>query len=326
MTVARPVVVVGDALLDVDVTGTVRGQSPDAGVPVLDVDGEIARPGGAALAAVLLAGQGVPVTLATVLDGDADGLRLRELLEPALRLVAGPATGGTPVKRRWFDGDKPLLRTDTGEGRPASDGAGERWVGALEGADAVLVSDYGRGVAADPAVRAALAGAIAAGVPVVWDPHPKGPSPVRGVAVATPNLAEAQRAAGCAYGTATDTGLALLDRWGCSAVAVTVGADGAVLVRPGAAAHPVPAPAVDGGDPCGAGDAFAGALAAALAGGAPLPTAVRTAAAGAARFVGCGGARAVAWLDGTWRAGPVRGSCAENSAPAPFSTHEPAGP
>ncbi|MCO1654568.1 PfkB family carbohydrate kinase [Pseudonocardia humida] len=299
---ARPVVVVGDALLDVDVVGKVRGTSPDAGVPVLDVADETDRPGGAALAAALLAARGVPVTLVTALDGDGGGTRLRELLEPALRLVAAPATGGTPVKRRWFDGDRPLLRTDTGSGRPTAEGfAPAGLADALAGAGAVLVSDYGRGMTADPSVRDALARAVERGTPVVWDPHPQGAPPVPGVAVATPNLAEARRAAGHSTGSASGTGGALLERWACVAVAVTVGAEGAVLVRAGLDPHPVPAPAVAHGDPCGAGDAFAGALAARLGAAAPLPDALRSANEVAARFVADGGARSVAWRDGAWR-------------------------
>jgi rfaE bifunctional protein kinase chain/domain len=299
---ARPVVVVGDALLDVDVVGKVRGTSPDAGVPVLDVADETERPGGAALAAALLAAHGVPVTLVTALDGDAGGTRLRELLEPALSLVAGPATGGTPVKRRWFDGDRPLLRTDTGSGRPCTSGVRPAELAAtLAGAGAVLVSDYGRGMTADPAVREELARAVEHGTPVVWDPHPQGAPPVPGVAVATPNLAEARRAAGCSAGSAAEAGSALLQRWACAAIAVTVGARGAVLVRRGRDPHPVPAPVVAHGDPCGAGDAFAGALAARMGTGASLPDALRSANEVAARFVADGGARSVTWRDGAWR-------------------------
>jgi len=135
----------------------------------------------------------------------------------------------------------------------------------------------------------------------VWDPHPQGAPPVPGVAVATPNLAEARRAAGRSSGSATATGSALLERWGCAAVAVTVGAQGAVLVRPGAEPLPVPAPAVAHGDPCGAGDAFAGALAARLGAGTPLPDALRAANEVAARFVADGGAGTVGWRDGAWR-------------------------
>ena len=58
-------VVVGDALLDRDVLGVVDRVAPDAPVPVVDVQTTRERPGGAGLAAVLLAGRGAHVTLAS---------------------------------------------------------------------------------------------------------------------------------------------------------------------------------------------------------------------------------------------------------------------
>ena len=195
---ARPVVVIGDALLDVDVEGTVDRLCPDAPAPVLAVTAEQARPGGAGLAAVLVAGGGVPVRLVTAVEPDEAGARLRRLLDGAVTLVAGPAVGGTVVKCRWRSGGRSLLRTDRGAGRPAA-GFGAAVAAALDDAladaGAVLMSDYGRGVAADPAVRDAIARAVARRVPVVWDPHPRGAAPVPGVTVVTPNLAEARGAA-----------------------------------------------------------------------------------------------------------------------------------
>ena len=129
----RPVVVVGDALLDVDVEGTVDRLCPDAPAPVLAVTGELARPGGAGLTAALVAGRGVPVRLVTALEADEAGERLRGLLDGALTLVAGPATGGTVVKCRWRAGGRSLLRTDRGAGRPAS-GFGAAIADALDAA------------------------------------------------------------------------------------------------------------------------------------------------------------------------------------------------
>ena len=306
---ARPVVVIGDALLDVDVDGTVDRLCPDAPAPVLAVTAERERPGGAALAAALVAGRGVPVRLVTALQDDADGARLRALLAGAVDLVTGPATGGTVVKCRWRAGGRSLLRTDRGAGRPTP-GFGAAVADALDaalaGAGAVLVSDYGRGVAADPVVRAALARAVARRVPVVWDPHPRGAAPVPGVAVVTPNLAEARAAeadgpgsVGAARpapgGVVTALGLAaaLLPRWDVRAVAVTLGARGAVVRHRHGACAAAPAPAVTETDPCGAGDHFAGSVAAGLAAGATVDEAVAAAVAGAAEFVARGGGGAV---------------------------------
>ncbi len=285
------VLVIGDALVDVDVDGRVERTSPDTDLPVLDVTSEVTRPGGAGLAAALLAVDGVPVTLVTALCPDDDGARLLALLRDRVEVVAGPGEGGTVVKTRLAG----LGRVDRGDGRPAPGFGGSVAAplgAALCAAAAVLVSDYGRGVAADPLVRCALSDALRAGVPVVWDPHPRGPVPVPHVTVATPNLAEARGTTG-RVGTAASVGRDVRRAWSARAVAVTCGARGAVLIgddREDDRADVVAAPSVAGGDPCGAGDAFAGSLAAALAEGRSRLDAVRSAVRRAARFVGAGGA------------------------------------
>ncbi|WP_083268303.1 hypothetical protein [Lentzea guizhouensis] len=66
-------VVVGDALLDIDVDGTVTRVCPDAPAPVLDVAEEHARAGGAALAATMAARDGVDVTLVSAVSDDEAG-------------------------------------------------------------------------------------------------------------------------------------------------------------------------------------------------------------------------------------------------------------
>jgi D-beta-D-heptose 7-phosphate kinase/D-beta-D-heptose 1-phosphate adenosyltransferase len=303
----KPVVVIGDALLDVDVEGSVDRLCPDAPAPVLAVDSERARPGGAGLAAVLVAGRGVPVRLVTAIEADEPGDRLRALLDGAVDVVAGPAAGGTVVKCRLRAGGRSMLRTDRGEGRPASGfAAGLDLDAALAGAGAVLVSDYGRGVAADPDVRAALARAVARRVPLVWDPHPRGAEPVPGATVVTPNLAEARAAAGgppvpgAGVPVALELAARLLGRWDARAVAVTLGRAGAAVRHRHGACAAAPAPPVEERDPCGAGDHFAGSVAAGLAGGATVDEAVAAAVVGAAEFVARGGGAAVRRRGARW--------------------------
>lgn len=298
------VVVLGDALLDVDVTGSVARFCPDASAPVLDVAGYRVRPGGAGLAAMLAAAD-MPVRMVTAVAPDADGERLTGLLEgiDRLDLVAGPARGGTCVKTRFRDGTRSLMRADRGTGAPAVEFPAVCDVaGALRDAAAVLVSDYGRGLAAVPVVRDALDAAVACGGAIVWDPHPRGPAPVRGATVVTPNHDEACAAAwrepdGAAEPSASEVaalGTALARRWSAQAVAVTCGERGAVLAAAGGNWTGAPAPATVGGDPCGAGDAFAARLTTALASGHELTAAVREAVGRASAFVAAGGASGLA--------------------------------
>jgi D-beta-D-heptose 7-phosphate kinase/D-beta-D-heptose 1-phosphate adenosyltransferase len=308
--VSAPLVVVGDALLDVDVDGEVTRLCPDAPVPVLDAGTERERPGGAALAALLTAlASPRPVRLVAPLGDDADSQRVRDLLEGLVEVVALPAGGSLPVKSRLLARDRPLLRLDRGglEVGAFDAAALAPLRAALDDAGAVLVADYGRGVTADPGVRDLVVGA-ARRVPVVWDPHPRGAAPVPGVTLATPNLDEARAAAGVEpdrddwLATASRAGAALRARWQADAVAVTAGSRGAVLHGAGGLVV-VPARAASGGDPCGAGDRFAGATALALAAGRTGDEAVSDAVAAAGSFVAGGGAGAVRRdASGRWHA------------------------
>ncbi|MCW2767995.1 MAG: rfaE bifunctional protein [Nocardioides sp.] len=300
--VGRPLVVVGDALLDVDVVGAAHRLCPDAPVPVLDVAEERPRPGGAGLAGALAARDGAEVVLVSAVADDEDGRRLAALLAAAgVRLVALPHAGTTPVKRRVRTDGQSLLRLDSG----ASGAVGQPSTEALEAittASAVLVSDYGRGLTAQEDVRRALA-AAARNVPVVWDPHPRGATPVPGVRLVTPNRDEAGVFAGRL--DADDPSLEGLARlsaqaaglvraWHAHAVTVTLGSRGALLSHGEASPSVIPAPQVQALDPCGAGDRFASAAALALAGGAVTLEAVQAAVRVAAAFVADGGAAAFA--------------------------------
>jgi D-beta-D-heptose 7-phosphate kinase / D-beta-D-heptose 1-phosphate adenosyltransferase len=294
--VSRPLVVVGDALLDVDLVGTSSRLTPDAPVPVVEDVETRERPGGAALAAVIAAAAtSREVVLVAPVDTDDGATRLRALLDGRVRLLAIPATGGTAVKQRVRVGDHSVVRIDSGAPVAMLGPLPGEAAAAIRDAAAVLVADYGRGTTSSPDVRAALA---AARGPVVWDPHPRGADPVPNARLVTPNGAEAARVASdvpvqgeglAAVGARAE---ALIRHWGVGAVAVTLGARGALLSYGEGAPMVVPAVAVTGGDPCGAGDSFAAAAALALADGAVTGEAVAAAVAAASAFVARGGASA----------------------------------
>ncbi|SJZ37456.1 rfaE bifunctional protein, domain II [Marinactinospora thermotolerans DSM 45154] len=296
-----PLVVIGDALLDVDLRGNSRRRTPDAAVPVVEDADVRHRPGGAALAAWLAARQGVPVVLIAAVGEDAAGERLAGLLHDTVALTRLPLCGRTPVKTRVFDGERPLLRVDDGDGRAAADGPADRVLAALEEARAVLVSDYGRGVAELPAVRERLA-ACAANIPIVWDPHPAGPPPVPGTRLVTPNAAEAGVTEGDSA-AGLERAAELARGWQADAVAITLGGDGAVWAGSGGKGGYLPAPPVGPADDvCGAGDRFASCAAAALGDGADTAAVVGEAVEAASRFVAAGGAGAATTV------GPMTGA------------------
>ena len=288
------VVVVGDALLDVDVSGTSTRLSPDAPVPVVDVTTRSTRAGGAGLVAAMLALDGERVVLVTALGDDDGAAELRAAIG-SVDVVAGPLHAGTPTKTRLRIGDHAVARVDESCGPAPAPGVTDAMLDAVRGADAVVVADYGRGLTADDRLRAVLA-EVAARVPVVWDPHPQGSAPVAGCAVVTPNQGEAAGLHGSAVSDvdgASAAAHALRETWAVEAVAVTLGGSGAVLALAGSTSGEdplhLPAPVVEVPDPCGAGDRLASALAVALARGASAPDAVAEAVERAARFLADGG-------------------------------------
>ncbi|NKY87374.1 PfkB family carbohydrate kinase [Nocardia veterana] len=306
-----PLVVVGDVLLDSDVAGRADRRSPDAGVPVVDVDTRVWRPGGAGLAALLAARDTTEVVLVGGFADDDAGRRLRRLLAGRVRVAALPLRGSTVCKQRVRavgrcvppvgdgaqSGPVSLLRIDSGDGRVGPDPLPDGLEAVFDSASAILVADYGRGAAAHPEIREWLT-LRGSDVPLVWDPHPRGPEPVPGATVVTPNRDEA---AGWVSGGGDfgDRARELARRWSARAVAVTLGAEGAVLYRSDAKISvPVPIPSQlrcgAGYDVCGAGDRFAAAAATALGAGEPIAAAIRFAVDSAARFVRSGAASALA--------------------------------
>jgi D-beta-D-heptose 7-phosphate kinase/D-beta-D-heptose 1-phosphate adenosyltransferase len=283
-------VVVGDAMLDRDIEGTVERICPEAPVPVLDEDGRSASPGGAARAAVLAAQAGCEVTLVAAVGDDRAGARLRSLLERSgVEQAVIPMDGPTPEKIRLRAEGRTLLRLDRGgPRRPRIGQLDERHREAVARAHAVLVSDYGRGMTSHPELRRLVAGRAAA-VPVVWDPHPRGREPVPAVALVTPNRREAAdivaEVRGAGLRADATRARQLLIRWHAHAIAVTLGAEGALLDQGYSVPTVVPAPRHADGDPCGAGDSFAAAAAAALMTDANAGAAVTAAVAASTRYV-----------------------------------------
>jgi len=184
-----------------------------------------------------------------------------------------------------------MLRLDAGDGRAEASRLPVEVTDALAQAGAILVSDYGRGVAELPALREHLTSRAAA-IPVIWDPHPAGADPIQRCALVTPNSAEAFRFS--ASDDAQIQGSLLCERWRARAVAITRGDRGATVTDAESmitTAIPLPdRQARLRPDTCGAGDAFAAAAAEALRGGHDAYAAARAAVRKAAEYVHAGAA------------------------------------
>ena len=289
----RGVLVVGDVMLDEYIAGDARRVCPEAPVPVVEAQRRWALPGGAANAASNVAALGGRATLAGVTGADAAAGELQR--ECAARrfdasgLVADPHRP-TTVKLRVLARSQQVIRVDTESLQPVDGGVADQLVAAVgrTPADAVLVSDYGKGVLTGGAAGRVIA--AAASRPVVVDPYGTDPTRYRGATVIKPNLPELAALTGMPVGTEEQTlaaGVRLAEVLPGTSVLLTRGADGMALFAAGRPPRLLPAArARRVFDVTGAGDTAAATLVLALAAGHPLELAARLANAAAGVVVG----------------------------------------
>jgi D-beta-D-heptose 7-phosphate kinase/D-beta-D-heptose 1-phosphate adenosyltransferase len=283
------VLVVGDVMLDEYVKGDVSRVSPEAPVPVLEVRGHDYRLGGAANAAANIQTLGGITSLVGVIGRDDTatiiGDRLGEVgVENAC--VTDPARP-TSRKTRVVAQQQQIVRIDR-EVRGSVDGEVaadlKRAIDtALASAQAVVLSDYAKGVITPAIAQHTIARARAAGVPVIVDPKQRTFAAYAGATVITPNLHELEAAAPPQSPFEVErAAMSLLPLVDNSAILATRGADGMTLYRPDHAPFHVKALAQEVFDVTGAGDTVVATLALALAARLPFEAAVELASVAAA--------------------------------------------
>jgi len=272
MAAAR-VLVVGDAMLDRYWFGAVDRISPEAPVPVVRVNREEERLGGAANVALNAKTLGAQVTLLTVVGQDEPARKLQQLLEQqgVKTLLGHDPQLYTIVKLRVIGRSQQLIRVDF-ENTPDHEvlasmlGDFER---ALDVHDAVLFSDYGKGGLEH--IPRMIELARKAGKPVLVDPKGSDYSRYAGATVITPNRAELAQVVGNWSSEAQlhERAEALRKKLGLTGLLVTRSEEGMSLFDAEGEAR-VPAQAREVFDVTGAGDTVIAALAAMLACGVTL--------------------------------------------------------
>ena len=279
------VLVVGDIMLDRYIHGEVDRISPEAPVPVLRHARRYERAGGAANVAMNLAGLGCQTFLCGMWGGDAEQTELAGLLEKAKIDVAGVVTGSLPTisKTRIVGRNQQLMRLDI-ESRDTAPAVEMQWleeraVGLAGKVHAVILSDYEKGVLTEAVCAAVISAARAAGVPVLADPKTPDFSKYSGATTVCPNLGELSLATGVAAHRTEEilaAAQALLAEHGFEFLTVTMSEKGISLVRKDGVYHS-PARAREVFDVSGAGDTVIATLAASMAGGLQVTTAVELA-------------------------------------------------
>ncbi|MDX2154543.1 MAG: D-glycero-beta-D-manno-heptose-7-phosphate kinase [Bryobacteraceae bacterium] len=294
MFTARRVLVVGDAMLDEYLSGEARRVSPEAPIPVVEVRSRTHNAGGAGNVASNLTALGADVSILAVTGEDpAASLLSRALASRGVdtTCLLSDAHRPTTVKTRVIAQSQQVARIDVEDRSPLSPALENRLLANLEAelssCDAVVLSDYAKGVLTPRVCRAAIELAAAARCPVVVDPKCRDFSRYRDCTVITPNLLEA-RAAALDLEESLEVnalGRALLQLV-ARPVLITRGAGGMSLFQPDRAPMHLATTARAVFDVTGAGDTVVAVLALALAGGAPLPVAARLANAAAGIVVG----------------------------------------
>lgn len=276
------VLVVGDVMLDRYWHGDTGRISPEAPVPVVRIQDEEQRPGGAGNVALNIAALGGQPLLLGQVGEDEAGRALEERLAAAgvdCRLQRRPGRP-TITKLRVISRHQQLIRLDFEQ---SADGAADEaplldpFRALLGEAEVVLLSDYGKGALhrVDKLIRQARAG----GKTVLVDPKHRDFSCYRGASLVTPNLAEFEAVVGpCADDEElVRRGLQLAQDFELDALLVTRGEQGMSLLQPGQPPRHLPTHAREVYDVTGAGDTVIGVLAAGLAAGLPLESATRLA-------------------------------------------------
>jgi D-beta-D-heptose 7-phosphate kinase/D-beta-D-heptose 1-phosphate adenosyltransferase len=282
------VLVVGDAMLDRYVYGRVERVSPEAPVPVLTVEREVALPGGAGNVVRNLTALGAAVAFVSVVGDDQAGSDLTGLIggqpgvEPWLLVQGGRAT---TTKTRFIATGQHLLRADHEQLTPIHPRLADRLVriasDAVAATAVMVLSDYRKGLLAGDTAARLIAAARAAGRKVIADPKGGNHARYAGADLIMPDLEELAEATGLPVRSEEEiaaAAMALRSAHGFGAVLVVRGEAGITLVNDegeGAIVRHMPSDVAEVVDPAGAGDAVVAVTAAAMAAGLPIGTVAR---------------------------------------------------
>lgn len=272
------VLVAGDVMLDRYWHGGTSRISPEAPVPVVNINHQDERPGGAANVALNIAALGAKAVLIGATGDDENARSLQTRLD-AVGVECDfqvSAERPTITKLRVISQNQQLIRLDFEENFLLEDVQEfpARLKGQLENAGAVILSDYGKGALQEPQKLISLA--RASGVPVLVDPKGSDFSKYRGATLITPNLKEFEQVVGrCeTEQQLVDRGIDLLRELKLKALLITRSEHGMTLLRDGEPELHLPARAQEVYDVTGAGDTVISVLATTLAAGGDLPQAV----------------------------------------------------
>jgi len=295
------ILVIGDIIVDHFIWGTVSRISPEAPVPVVNVNREEMLLGGGANVLHNVYSLGGQAVLCGIIGNDEMGGRLRQLLTSLGTSTQGLVQGKRPttVKTRVIAQGQQVVRFDREQTGVLSEQTGSAILdfinGNLADFDVVIVSDYYKGVISQELMSSLLQRVreIEQGsgrrIPVVVDPKPEQASRFVGATIITPNHLEAEKMSGMRISTELELIRAaeiLRDKFCCQAVLITRSEAGMSLLEAGQEMVTIPTMAREVFDVTGAGDTVIATLALGLAAGASFTEAATLANVAAGIVVG----------------------------------------
>jgi D-beta-D-heptose 7-phosphate kinase/D-beta-D-heptose 1-phosphate adenosyltransferase len=277
----KRILVVGDLMLDQFIRGGVSRLSPEAPVPVVQVRSESFVLGGAGNVAHNLSALGARVEVVGVLGDDPAGRMLLDELSARRIEVSRVVTDTSRVtsqKCRVIAEHQQVVRFDRETPGPhrvqTEQGLLKSLLTALPDCDAVIISDYGKGVISGKLIAASITGARRRGIPVTVDPKIEHFGLYRGVDCITPNTSEAwagmRRPALAGEKPLVALGWDIRARLRAKSVLITRGPDGMSLFEGAGRLTHIPTVAQEVFDVTGAGDTVISVLTLGLAAGARI--------------------------------------------------------
>ncbi len=277
------VLVIGDVMLDRYWWGSVSRISPEAPVPVVKMDSMTLAAGGAANVAANVAGLGASPILVGIIGDDVEGGMFPEVLEKVgvphehlIKIAGRPTT----VKTRIIAHSQQMARidqeTDTNLAANDEETVWSKIELLIKDSQAVVISDYAKGLLSDSLLRRVIDFANIYNIPVLVDPKGKDYTKYRAASMLTPNRREAADACGLEENTQQMVDIAgnrLLTDLELNSVLITQGEDGMTLFRNSGEPFHLNTIAREVYDVTGAGDTVIASLAVAIGSGADLETA-----------------------------------------------------
>lgn len=282
---SKRILVVGDVMIDAYTLGKVNRVSPEAPVPIVSLEKQEERLGGAANVALNLQALGAKAVLCSVIGNDHHGKRLCELMSDQQMSVAGIVKSNdrvTTVKTRVIGNNQHLLRIDSEDTHTLTKQEESEFIATVkqllhsEKIDAVIFEDYNKGVLSENVIESLIQEAKALGIPTTVDPKKTNFLAYKGVTLFKPNLKELKEGVGisCTFANRPefDRAVAILEKELANDITFVTLSENGVYIKNANSEKHVPAHLRTISDVSGAGDTVISVATLCLAAGRSIET------------------------------------------------------